>query len=51
MVLYRAAVAAVDPFSPTEESAERGFLAPDSVRWTLWYSRDWRLYDAARADA
>ena len=51
MVYYRAPVTAVDPFEPTEESAESAFLPPEAVRETRWYVHGRGLYEAALADA
>jgi 8-oxo-dGTP pyrophosphatase MutT (NUDIX family) len=51
MVYYRAPVAVVEPFEPTEESAERGFLSPEAIRETRWYTHSRGLYEAALADA
>ena len=44
MVYYRAPAAALDPFAPTAESAERGFLAPEALCGTRWYARSPGLY-------
>ncbi|HEV8636472.1 MAG TPA: NUDIX domain-containing protein [Chloroflexota bacterium] len=51
MLFYRAPIAAIDPFVATDEAEERGFLAPDEARRTLWVQRLPFFYEAALADA